>query len=294
MPLEYSYAFFNQRWVQEALGVPLNFTISNGAIVESFFEGTGDPLRASISALEQVLDAGIAVAMVYGDRDYRCNWIGAENVSLVMSYPEANQFRAAGYEPITTSATYTGGLVRQHGNISFSRVFEAGHSVAAYQPETFFHIFQRAMFGKDIATGDISIDNGSVTGYSSKGKASSFSVKNVAPPNPEPLCYLYDVPNTCQPNQVLALAEGEAIVEDFVVTNPGPVAPNALSGTRSGNSTSVITPVPSASSPAANMKSTVRSTQSATSDSSTTPVSTKDRLPLTLLMLVLAGAFSLI
>jgi len=36
-------------------------------------------------------------------------------------------FRAAGYEYIHTNRSYSGGVVRQHGNLSFSRVFESGH-----------------------------------------------------------------------------------------------------------------------------------------------------------------------
>jgi carboxypeptidase C (cathepsin A) len=49
---------------------------------------------------------------------------------------------------------YNGCLVRQYGNFSFSRVFEAGHEVPAYQPETAYEIFRRAMFNLDIASGE--------------------------------------------------------------------------------------------------------------------------------------------
>jgi hypothetical protein len=71
-PPDYRTAFFNQRWVQEELGVPLNFTASSQAIVASFFLVTGDPMVRTLSSLEHVLDSGVNVAMVYGDRDARC------------------------------------------------------------------------------------------------------------------------------------------------------------------------------------------------------------------------------
>ena len=72
-PPEYHFAFFNQRWVQEDLGVPVNFTISDANIVNAFFMGTGDPMRRDMSSLEHVLNSGLSLAMFYGDLDYRCN-----------------------------------------------------------------------------------------------------------------------------------------------------------------------------------------------------------------------------
>lgn len=66
-------AFYNQRWVQEALGVPVNFTLSADAVVENFFSATGDPMIPSYKALEAIVDAGVGVAFVYGDLDYQCN-----------------------------------------------------------------------------------------------------------------------------------------------------------------------------------------------------------------------------
>lgn len=66
-------AFYNQRWVQEALGVPVNFTLSADSVVENFFIATGDPMIPSYKALETLVDAGVGVAFVYGDLDYQCN-----------------------------------------------------------------------------------------------------------------------------------------------------------------------------------------------------------------------------
>ena len=70
-----------------------------------------------------ILDSGIKVALVFGDRDYACNWIGGEQVSLAINYTDSEQFRSAGYTPIQTNSSYVGGQVRQYGNFSFSRVY---------------------------------------------------------------------------------------------------------------------------------------------------------------------------
>jgi carboxypeptidase C (cathepsin A) len=67
------------------------------------------------------------VALIYGDRDQRCPWLGGEHLSLAAKWPGSEGFNAAGYEYVKTNDSYNGGVVRQHGNLSFTRVFEAGH-----------------------------------------------------------------------------------------------------------------------------------------------------------------------
>ena len=53
--------------------------------------------------------------------------LGGENVSLNIKHPGQDNFQSAGYEKIQTNGSYVGGMVRQAGSLSFSRVFEAGH-----------------------------------------------------------------------------------------------------------------------------------------------------------------------
>lgn len=105
--------------------------------------------------------------------------------------------------------------MRQHNKVSFSRVFEAGHAVGAFQPETVSSIFDRVMFDQDVATGIVNIcENPS---YSSQGPASSFHIKGELPPSPKNECYLWDATVTCTEEQLLALQEGTAVVKDFIV-----------------------------------------------------------------------------
>ena len=84
------------------------------------------------------MKAGVRIGFIYGDRDYICNWLGGEAISLAVaaetSAAYASLFPAAGYAPIIVNTTYIGGVVRQYGNLSFSRIYDAGHSVPAYQP----------------------------------------------------------------------------------------------------------------------------------------------------------------
>jgi carboxypeptidase C (cathepsin A) len=121
------YGFLGQRWVQAALGVPVNYTRGSSAVSNSFgIEGDfarGDSPRQIATLLEK----GVKVALVYGDRDYACNWIGGERNSLRINYTGTEEFKSAGYQPIFTNPLAIGGQVRQYGNYSFSRVYQAGH-----------------------------------------------------------------------------------------------------------------------------------------------------------------------
>lgn len=217
-PPNYFLGFLNQHWVQGALGVPINFTESIDSVYEGF-QSTGDYARADVRGylddLAYILDSGIKVALVYGDRDYACDWIGGEDVSLSVQHAQADAFRAAGYAPLRTNASYVGGQVRQHGNFSFTRVYEAGHEVPAYQPQTAYEIFHRALFNRDLATGKIdTARNGS---YKTKGPASTWQFKNEVPESPEPVCYILALETTCTEDQIASVMNGTAVIKDYIV-----------------------------------------------------------------------------
>ncbi|RTE82993.1 hypothetical protein BHE90_002455 [Fusarium euwallaceae] len=234
-PTEYETALFNQPWVQQELGVPLNYTRGNNEVEAAFLGRTGDMVRYGLEYIEHLLENGVNIAMVNGDRDFRCNWFSGERASLNISFSEAKHFAAAGYQPIITDASHEGGFVREYGNLSFSRVFQAGHSVGGYQPETVSAIFERAMFRSDVATGKIELTK--TPDYASKGNASVRDVKNKLPELIENICYVLSPGDTCTPEQVKALQEGTAETEDWVVVKPaGTKGERALEGDGDKNS----------------------------------------------------------
>ncbi|GKZ30320.1 hypothetical protein AbraIFM66950_008742 [Aspergillus brasiliensis] len=218
--IPYFFGFLNRPWVQKALGVPVNYTMSSEAVGASF-DSTGDyprdDARGMIGDIGYLLDSGVKVAMVYGDRDYACPWRGGEEVSLLVEYEEAEKFRGAGYAEVQTASSYVGGLVRQYGNFSFTRVFQAGHEVPFYQPETAYEIFNRAQFNWDIATGRVStVEN---QDYGTEGPSSTWHIKNEVPESPEPTCYLLAMDSTCTDEQRERVVSGKAVVRDWVVVD---------------------------------------------------------------------------
>jgi carboxypeptidase D len=168
-------AYLNIGEVQQALGVDTNYTNWVNPEVMAPFWFTGDFVRSyPLTDLVELLDSGTRVALIYGDADYLCNWYGGEDLSLATNFSCATGFRNAGYAPLMVNGKRYGDT-REHGNFSFTRVFDAGHLVPFYQPEASLAMFNRTIRGMDIATGEQKIHHG----YSTRGPAkSTYSQKN--------------------------------------------------------------------------------------------------------------------
>ncbi|PUU73991.1 Alpha/Beta hydrolase protein [Tuber borchii] len=168
-PYYYYLEYLNNATVQQAIGTPVNYTQSN-AYVYGAFDSTGDFVRGGeVEDIAYLLGRGVKVSLyTVRDRDYICNYMGGEAVSLAVDYPDKAAFQAAGYEDIRINSSYVGGQVRQHGNFSFVRVYQAGHLVPSYQPETAYVIFDRMIRGVSIATGNEITRSGSNV-YSTTG-----------------------------------------------------------------------------------------------------------------------------
>ena len=141
--------------------------------------------------------------------------MGGENVSVNIPYKDQKSFLSAGYADMQTNDSYVGGLVRQHGNFSFTRVFESGHEVPAYQPETAFRIFQRAIFGNDIATGKLNISSNN--SYATTGPSDTLGTKNKVPEWPTPQCYVLDMASTCTKEQMEMVTNGSGLIHDYIL-----------------------------------------------------------------------------
>lgn len=216
-PEPYTPGWLNQPHVLSALGVPLNWTGSSSAVASSFREMGDYPRPGWLEDLAWLLGTGVKVQLMYGDRDYACNWYGGEAAALAIPWPDQEGFAEAGYAPLVTNASYEGGLVRQFGNLSYARVFQAGHAVPAYQPETAYQIFMRALFNKDIATGEI--DTATDPEHATEGPHDITDVLNEDPGPYERFCYVLD-PGTCNDAQIEALRAGNATIENYIVLWP--------------------------------------------------------------------------
>lgn len=206
--------YLNTAELQSAIGVAINYTESNSAISNAFTQ-TGDYERGDhISQLAYLLSLGVRVALIYGDRDYICNWLGGEAVSFSVAAksPAHAPFYSAGYADIVVNNSYVGGAVRQYGNLSFSRIYDAGHLIPAYQPETAFTVFTRIIMGSGISLGE-PID---LSTYKSNGTANA-TYTSEAPDSAKPICWVRNVNGTCTDDQKNRLLKGDGAVINGVL-----------------------------------------------------------------------------
>ncbi|KXJ87883.1 Alpha/Beta hydrolase protein [Microdochium bolleyi] len=218
-PPSYAAGYFANKEVQDALGVQVNFTGLSSA-AETAFLATGDFVRGrGLAVLGEMLDRGVKVALMYGDKDYQCNWLGGEAISLAIDSDKvAKGFRAAGYAPLQTNDSFVGGMVRQYAGLSFARIFDAGHEAPYYQPDTAYAMFSRVMSGKDVATGRVSTESCSGKLYSTEGPESVFGVHNVEADVEEGgECYFWNMFRTCTKQQIGLAKTGRAVFEDYVM-----------------------------------------------------------------------------
>lgn len=210
-PPPYMYGYLSESSTLSALGVPVNFT-SAAAVVQDKFDATFDMARGGfLDAVGYLLDRGVKVHMMYGDRDFGCNWLGGERASLAVPWNRTEEFNDAGYEPLVAGSAIKG-YTRQVGRYSFSRVFQAGHEVPSYQPEAAYEIFRRATLGLDIPTGLVLVDDG----YATEGPRSTWHIKNEVPEMPVPRCYILK-PGSCLPEVWDKFAAGAAVVKGYFV-----------------------------------------------------------------------------
>ncbi|KGO41864.1 Peptidase S10, serine carboxypeptidase [Penicillium expansum] len=218
-PANYFIGYLAEAEAQQALGVPVNFTLISNTVGRAF-NLTGDYARRDslgyLGDIAYLLEHNVQVALVYGDRDFACNWVGGERVSLDVQYESSTAFQAAGYANISNAdGSDVWGQVRQQGNFSFSRIYQSGHMVPSYQPEAALEIFRRVMNGKDVETGEVEI----TPSYSTNGTSASTHTDRL-PPAPSPTCYLWALKGTCAKNQIDAVGDGKAKIKNYIITEP--------------------------------------------------------------------------
>ena len=214
-PDSYYLEYLNTRAVQQSIGVPVNYTQDSLAVFLAFNE-TGDYARnGGIQDLVDLLNIGVRVALIYGDRDYVCNWLGGEAISFAIAGaagPAYLPWYSAGYAPIVSNNSYIGGVVREYGNLSFSRIYDAGHLVPAYQPETAFTVFSRVIEGTDISLGN----QADLSTYSSLGDSNS-TYTNTPPHAAGPKCFIRAVDATCNTDHRNMLANNPGVIINGVL-----------------------------------------------------------------------------
>jgi len=136
-PLCYDFSqsdvFLNREDVQTVLGVEGRKWVECDQLVHTFL--LGDWMTNLMPQVGWMLDNTDIEVLVYsGDKDWICNWRGGEAWTAATKWSGKEDFNTAEYETWMVDEEKAGEM-RQHGNLHFLRVYDAGHMVPMDQPE---------------------------------------------------------------------------------------------------------------------------------------------------------------
>ncbi|BDD60985.1 hypothetical protein MAP00_006071 [Monascus purpureus] len=129
-PSTYS-SYLQQEGVVKAIGARVQYQECPDAPYDKFSK-TGDNSRTFLPTLSQVVRTGIQVLIWAGDADWICNWLGVQDVVNAVAFPGTLEFRRKPLVPYTVGGEAKG-TFKAVDNLSFLRVFEAGHEVPFYR-----------------------------------------------------------------------------------------------------------------------------------------------------------------
>ncbi|KAJ1865095.1 hypothetical protein H4R99_001461 [Coemansia sp. RSA 1722] len=126
--------YANQPWIRTDLGVRVDteFVLCSTSVQDSFIYA-GDEMVDSSQWLPMIMAAGVRVLNYAGDADLICNWMGNKALMMGVQWPGNERFAAAPDRQWVVDGRALG-EVRSFGNMSFLRVYGAGHMVALDQP----------------------------------------------------------------------------------------------------------------------------------------------------------------
>ncbi|OBA21914.1 hypothetical protein METBIDRAFT_10831 [Metschnikowia bicuspidata var. bicuspidata NRRL YB-4993] len=144
--LQYVREYLNLPEVHQKLGVEVDsFKGCNNDILNNFLH-TGDVLRPSQLSVIEILEAGLPVLLYAGDQDFICNWLGNRAWSNELPWSGHDQFRSLPVREWTVG-NKTAGEAKNYENLTFLRIFDAGHMVPYDQPENSLDMVNRWISG---------------------------------------------------------------------------------------------------------------------------------------------------
>lgn len=149
-PPETYVAYLQRADIMKAIGAQTTYGECPDAPYDGFAK-TGDDARSMMEPLSAVVQSGITVLMWAGDADYICNWIGGFRSANAVQWSGADEFGNASMVPYTVDGVEKG-MFKTVDNLSFLRVYNAGHEVPYYQPETSLQVFVQTMKGTPISS----------------------------------------------------------------------------------------------------------------------------------------------
>ncbi|KAL8927941.1 MAG: hypothetical protein Q9208_002016 [Pyrenodesmia sp. 3 TL-2023] len=136
--------------VKKAIGAQSTYQECASTTDLEFFS-TGDGARSFLSQLSDVVQKGVQTVVWAGDADWICNWFGNQAAAEAVTYSGQSAFQAAALTPYNVAGKQAG-TFKTAGNLSFARIFGAGHKVPFYQPAAALQVFKQTMQGQALSS----------------------------------------------------------------------------------------------------------------------------------------------
>ncbi|KAI4304701.1 hypothetical protein MLD38_040175 [Melastoma candidum] len=134
--------FLNSRNVKEALGVKDVGFVSCSTVVYSAM--TNDMMQNLDVGIPALLEAGINVLIYAGEYDLICNWLGNSRWVHELDWSGGEEFKSSATAQFTVDGK-DAGVFKNHGPLSFLKVYDAGHMVPMDQPKASLEMLTRWM-----------------------------------------------------------------------------------------------------------------------------------------------------
>ncbi|CAK4086924.1 unnamed protein product [Aphanomyces euteiches] len=135
----YGAKFLNSPQVQAKLHVNKTWEEVNFVTYNAF---SVDFMKDYVQFVPDLLAGGVRVLIYAGDADLMCNWLGNEAWTKKLEWPSKKEYNDAPVKPLVVAGKQAG-EVRSSNNLSFVRVYNAGHMVPTNQPEVSLALVNR-------------------------------------------------------------------------------------------------------------------------------------------------------
>lgn len=140
--------FLNSTDVKVALNIDPNFNyLACNDTITNNFALAGDGLLSTMPYLTLLLNDNVPVLLYAGDKDFICNWLGVKAVTLLLDFDKKADFAALKTAIWVTKGNQNAGEVQSGGNLTFLRVYNAGHMVPHDQPVNALDMVNRWLSG---------------------------------------------------------------------------------------------------------------------------------------------------
>ncbi|SNX82969.1 related to carboxypeptidase [Melanopsichium pennsylvanicum] len=153
--MEYIETLLNNPNIKKNLGVPESVTFQSCNMnINQAFLLQGDSMHDSAALLPELIEDGIRVLIYAGEADFMCNYMGNLEWMQQLQTSYLNDFNNGTAKEWTVNGKKAG-QIRQGGkgagNLTYARVYEAGHMVPYDQPEVAAEMLNRWLANKALA-----------------------------------------------------------------------------------------------------------------------------------------------